>query len=223
MGSTRLPGKVLSLLGDHTALELLLLRLRRCRELDHVTIATSTDPVDDAIEAEARRLQVGVLRGPLEDVLTRFVQAARATRADAVVRITADCPLTDPDVVDEVVRCWRETRADYVTNILEPRSYPDGFDVEVITVETLNRLSQTVASSDDREHVTLFIRRHPEMFRIAELRLEPELGHIRATLDTPEDLETLRRVIASNGPRVSLRRVVRSLGHDDELIVTRVR
>jgi spore coat polysaccharide biosynthesis protein SpsF len=222
MSSTRLPGKVLARLGDHTALELLLLRLRRCRELDHITIATSVDPFDDAIEVETRRLHVPVLRGPLDDVLGRFVQAARATHADAVVRITADCPLTDPDVVDQVVRCWRETRADYVANVLYPRSYPDGFDVEVITVETLNRLNQTATSPDDREHVTLFIRRHPETFRIAELRLEPELGHLRATLDTSQDLENLRQVIASNGPQVSLRRVVRSLGHDDRLVVTRL-
>jgi spore coat polysaccharide biosynthesis protein SpsF len=212
MSSTRLPGKVLTRLGEWTTLELLLHRLRRAAQLDEIVVATSTDASDDPIAREADRLTVRVVRGSLTDVLTRYARASDAVDADAVVRITADCPLIDPDIVDEVVALWRDTGADYVSNILEPRSYPDGLDVEVISAEALRRIEQLATDAEDREHVTTYIRRHPEQFEVGEIRLEPSYGDVRITLDTPADLKSLTRLIAEVGPDATMGRVLEALG-----------
>lgn len=221
MSSTRLPGKTLAQLGEHSALELLLIRLRGAREVDEVVVATSKDASDDPIELAARTRGVRTIRGPLADVLARFVQAADSSGADAVVRITADCPLTDPQVVDEVVRCWRATGVDYATNTLEPRSYPDGFDVEVLSLAGLHRAHELAKSAGDREHVTSYLRRHPDVFATAELRLDPELGSVRVTLDTSEDLQLLRQLVLDVGPHGSMRSVLNALGYDTSLVTSR--
>jgi spore coat polysaccharide biosynthesis protein SpsF (cytidylyltransferase family) len=139
MSSTRLPGKVLADVGGCTVLELVLRRLSRARRLDAIVVATSTDRSDDPVLEEAQRLGFEVVRGSSHDVLGRYVDACNQTRAEGVVRITADCPLIDPDVTDQVVRRWHDERVDYASNIAEPRSYPDGLDVEAITSSTLRR------------------------------------------------------------------------------------
>jgi spore coat polysaccharide biosynthesis protein SpsF (cytidylyltransferase family) len=212
MSSRRLPGKVLARLGEQTVLELLLRRLARARELDEIVVATSTEPSDDPVEREAERLSVRVVRGSLTDVLGRYLEAAAATGADAIVRITADCPLMDPDVVDLVVREWRDSGADYATNTLEPRSYPDGLDVEVVTAAALRRAGALAGDPFDREHVTPYIRHHPETFSIKGVHLDPPLGEVRMTLDTPADLEALRRLLDEVGPDATMDDVLKALG-----------
>lgn len=212
ISSTRLPGKVLAPLGDHTVLELLLRRLARSRELDEIVVATSTDPSDDPVEREAERLSVRVLRGSLTDVLGRYLMASAEVNADAIVRITADCPLTDPAVVDDVVALWRDSGADYVTNTLEPRSYPDGLDVEVISAPALRRAGELAHTAGDREHVTPYIRRHPETFPTLGVHVDPPHGDVRVTLDTPEDLEVLTRLIDQVGADASMGDVLKALG-----------
>ncbi len=212
MSSRRLPGKVLARLGEHTVLELVLRRLGRAREVDGILVATSSDPSDDPIESEAQRLSVPVLRGSLTDVLGRYVQASSSVNADAIVRITADCPLTDPAVVDRVVRAWRDGDADYVTNTLEPRSYPDGLDVEVISADALRRAGELAHAAEDREHVTPYIRGHPEDFRVLGVHLDPPHGDVRITLDTRNDLELLVRLIGVVGPDAAMEDVLEALG-----------
>lgn len=219
MSSTRLPGKVLATLGDQTALELLVNRLANARELGEIVVATSTDPSDDRIAGEAERLGVRVLRGSLSDVLARYVQACDSLGADAIVRITGDCPLIDADVVDQVVRRWRTTGVDYASNTLEPRSYPDGLDVEVISAAALGRLDQLAADAADREHVTSYIHRHPELFSVAGLRLDPSLGSVRVTLDTAEDLRSLTQLVRDVGPDASMNRMLEALGFERPLAV----
>jgi spore coat polysaccharide biosynthesis protein SpsF len=214
MTSTRLPGKVLAPIGEWTALGLLLHRLRFAREVDDIVIATSDEPSDDAVEREAARCSVPVVRGPLQDVLRRYLIASDAVGGDAVVRITADCPFSDPDVIDGVVACWRATEADYVANILAPRTYPDGFDVEVLSTTTLHRLGELASTPADREHVTTYIRSHRNRFTVAELRLEPSFGGIRVTLDTAADLRLMQQLIADVGPDASMAQVLEALGHD---------
>jgi spore coat polysaccharide biosynthesis protein SpsF len=221
MSSTRLPGKVLMRLGEHTVLELLMRRIARARELDAIVLATSTEASDDVIEQEGRRLAVPVIRGPLENVLARYEMACDAFQADAVVRITGDCPLSDPEVIDQVVRHWRELDTDYVTNTLEPRTYPDGVDVEVISAAVLRQAAREAARDEDREHVTPFIRCRPERFRTGELRLHPSHNEIRITLDTAEDAELLGRVVAQLGPDPSLSEIVTWFGFDAGLSVQR--
>lgn len=208
MSSSRLPGKVLEDLGGATVLARVLGRLARCEELEEVVVATSDHPSDDAVSEAA---EVPVVRGPLDDVLERYRQAVAAHPCDAVVRITADCPLIDPAVVDEVVRRWREGDEAYVANIIEPRTFPKGMDTEVISRAALVEAAAEATDAYDREHVTPFIRDRPDRFPQAAVTRSPPLGDVRITLDTKEDLRTLRRLVAQVGPDAGLDQLVEAL------------
>ena len=201
MSSTRLPGKVLADLGGRPVLEWVVSRLRDSRELAGVVVATSDDPSDDPV-AEAAPARV--VRGPLDDVLGRYAIAARELGFEGLVRITADCPLIDPAVVNEVVAEWRASEADYVANVIEPRSFPVGMDTEVVSARALLAADAEATDPYDREHVTPFVRSRPERFTQTAVRLDPPRADVRLTLDTPEDLEHLRAVVATTGPRASL-------------------
>jgi spore coat polysaccharide biosynthesis protein SpsF len=194
MTSTRLPGKVLMEIAGRPALELQLERLGAARQLDEVAIATSSDASDDPVAELAGKLGVRVVRGPLHDVLARYEQAAEDLAPDAVVRVTGDCPLIDPAVVDLVVERWRTTSAAYATNREEPRTYPVGMDTEVVARDVLATAAREATDPYDREHVTPFVITRPERFPAESLVLAPPLGHLRLTLDTPADLEQLRAV-----------------------------
>lgn len=198
MGSTRLPGKVLADLGGRPMLEFLLHRLRGVEHVD-VVVATSDLPRDDAVAAVATAAGVGVVRGPEADVLARFGLALDRHPAAHVVRITGDCPLTDPEVVRSVVDLHLEREADYTCNVL-PRTYPKGMDVEVIAAHALRTALAEAVDPPEREHVTPFLYRHPERFRLANLRSGADLGDERWTVDTPEDLEAVREIVTRLGP-----------------------
>lgn len=212
MTSTRFPGKVLASLAGRPALHLLLERLVRASELDGVVVATSTDPTDDAVAVAAEAAGVDVLRGPLDDVLERYRIAGETIGCDAIVRITADCPLIDPRTVDLVVRRWREGTEDYVANCFEPRTYPPGFDTEVVSRQALVTAAAEATDPEDREHVTPFIRGRPERFTQAKVELNPPAGRIRLVLDTPEDLEYLRSLVAEVGPDASGDEILEAAG-----------
>jgi len=199
MTSTRLPGKVLAELAGVPALHLQLGRLAECRELAGVVVATSTDPSDDAVVAAAAAVSIRVVRGPLDDVLGRYAIAARELGAKGLVRLTADCPVIAPEVVDEVVRRWREGDERYVANVIEPRTYPVGMDTEVMDADALLAADAEATEAYDREHVTPWVRANPERFPQAAVRLDPPAADVRLTLDTPEDLEALRRVVELAG------------------------
>jgi spore coat polysaccharide biosynthesis protein SpsF len=211
MTSTRLPGKVLADLEGEPALHILLKRLRRARELQGVVVATSTDPTDDPVAAAARQVGVTAFRGPLEDVLARYALVARALEPAAVVRITADCPLIDPDVVDRVVGRWRHGDESYVANVIPPRSFPVGMDTEVIDTPALLAADEEADRSYDREHVTPFVRDRPDRFPQAAVRLQPPRDAARLTLDTADDLDRLRRLVAAAGPDASMEELLAAL------------
>lgn len=198
MGSTRLPGKVLEDLGGMPVLEWVLRGCRAARTVDEVVVATSTDPGDDAVEEAARRLGVPVVRGSEEDVLSRFLLALDEHPADAVVRVTADCPFVDPDLVDALVGVWRGVEGlDYVSTVLV-RTLPHGLDVELVTAEALRRVG-AVATGHHRVHVTSGVYTAPEDFSVMGVCFTPDASDIRVTLDTPEDLRMLRAVVAERG------------------------
>jgi spore coat polysaccharide biosynthesis protein SpsF len=197
MSSTRLPGKSLADIGGEPSLVLLLRRLGRAAEVGRVVVATSTGVDDDPVAEAAEVAGAGVHRGPLEDVLGRFAGAARGHKGP-VVRITADCPLVDPGLVDAVVRLL--PGADYACNV-EPRGFPKGLDVEVLTAEALARLDAEATDPSDREHVTLLARRSPDRYRRANLAGSEELAGLRWTVDHPEDLEFVRLVVERLGER----------------------
>jgi spore coat polysaccharide biosynthesis protein SpsF (cytidylyltransferase family) len=212
MSSTRLPGKVLAELDGRPALHLLLSRLSRARELDDIAVATSDDPSDDALVAALEEADVSVLRGPKEDVLERYRLAADRLECDAIARITGDCPLIDPVVVDLVVGRWRHGREDYVANCIEPRTFPDGMDTEVVSRSALEEAAAEATDPLDREHVTPFIRSRPDRFPQAAVEMRPAYGDVRITLDTPEDLKLLDEVVARAGPDADLNRILALLG-----------
>jgi spore coat polysaccharide biosynthesis protein SpsF len=213
MSSSRFPGKVLASLGPGTSLELMARRLAGIEEAAPIVIATSVESDDDPIAAAAASLGLGVSRGPLADVLERYRLAAVELGCDAVVRLTADCPLVDPRVVDSVIRIWRDDeRLDYAWNTREPRTFPDGLDVEVVSRSALDQAAAETADPYDREHVTPFVRDRPDRFPQRALRLEPPARGVKLSLDTPEDLATIRSFIGQVGPNPDLGAVLAACG-----------
>ena len=191
--STRLPGKVLKPLLGKPMLARQIERLKRARTLDELVVATSTDPSDDALEALSDAEGVACYRGSLDDVLDRFYRAALMRSPSHVVRLTGDCPLSDPVVVDRTVRFYEEGGFDYASNALEP-TFPDGLDVEIFRFSALEEAWREARLPAFREHVTLFIYRHPERFRTGSYRNATNLAHLRWTVDEPSDYEFVKRV-----------------------------
>ncbi len=199
MGSTRLPGKVLMEVGGRPLLETLVHRLAGARTVAEIAVATTRAPSDDAIAECAGRLGASVVRGDERDVLARYLDAISATRADVVVRITADCPLVDPAIVDAVVEALLSANADYASNI-DPPTFPDGLDVEAMTVDALRR-SVPFASAADREHVTAALRREGG-FRRVVVRAQSDESARRWTVDEAVDLEVVRGIFGGFAPRI---------------------
>lgn len=203
MGSTRLPGKVLRRLGGTSVLGRVVRAVRESAGVDELVVATTTEPLDDAVVEECRQLAVEVYRGSVDDVLARFLGALAGRRADAVARFTADCPLLDPAVVMQVIRAFRTlSDVDYVSTSIAPR-LPLGTNVEVVRVDALRRADALIRSDPSlafhRTHVTSFVWAHPELFRVVGLTLPPDRSSLRVTLDTPEDWQLVSAVIEEFG------------------------
>lgn len=193
MSSTRLPGKVLKpILGEPMLLRQLE-RLRRSHHLDLLVVATSTSTEDDPIAQVCQARGIDCFRGSLDDVLDRFYQAVRIFPGDTVVRLTADCPLTDPEVIDAVIDFYQAGDYDYVSNVLEP-TFPDGLDVEVFGRACLEAAWREAKVSSDREHVTPFIYHHPDRFRVGSYRGTSDLSAWRWTVDEPADFQLVNAV-----------------------------
>lgn len=168
-------------------------RTRRARAIARVVVATSDHASDDALASLCADMQVDCFRGSLNDVLDRYYRAAERYRANVVVRLTGDCPLIDPDVIDDAVHVYQQGQADYASNTLAP-TYPDGLDVEVFSTKALECAWREATLPSEREHVTPFIYKHSERFRLAELRGDRDLSALRWTVDTPADYEFVSRV-----------------------------
>jgi spore coat polysaccharide biosynthesis protein SpsF len=204
MGSSRLPGKVLEVVEGQTVLGHTVRRAQRIDGVDRVVVATTTAPSDDAVIAECERLGVRWGRGSEDDVLARYVAAARASEAELIVRITSDCPLLDPRVSADVVRALagalaRGEAVDYASNTLA-RRYPRGLDTEVFTIEALERAHRTARTAREREHVTLTMYEHPADFRLVSVAPGRDASAHRWTVDTAEDLHLVREVMARLTP-----------------------
>lgn len=214
MGSTRLPGKVLMDVAGRPALAYMLDRVRRAATLDAVWVATTDDARDDAIAEAAEAEGVPLFRGSEHDVLGRYAGAAEAAAAGTVVRLTADCPLIDPAVIDAVVGGLAASAADLATNApATGRTYPDGMDVEAMTRATLDTAAAAAVDPLDREHVTRFLRTGG--FRVHEVHLDRDLGDVRITVDTIEDLALVRRLAVTLGEAdFTLEDVLRALERD---------
>lgn len=195
MASTRLPGKILKTLGQHTVLEEVLRRCAAVRQADGVVCAIPDQPQDDAIIPVAERAGAVVTRGSQSDVLQRYANAARAVDAEIVLRVTSDCPLIDPDLCGQVIDRLVADGADYACNNM-PRSFPHGLDCEAMTAKALYRAEREASAADEREHVTPWLRRHPRMRRVTVEGPGGEAAEQRWTLDYPEDYDFFVRLFA---------------------------
>lgn len=199
MGSTRLPNKVMKPIGGTPMIELLLSRLARAREVDQIVLATSIDPRNQPLADHVRALGFECVTGSENDVMARYIQAARTCEADVIVRVTGDCPLVDPEVVDEAIRTFRSRAVDYFSNIVPP-SYPDGLDTEVFTLSALERAASETSSDYDREHVTPYLRESGR-FKTASMTCEQNLASLRWTVDDPADLVVIEAVFRHFAPQ----------------------
>ncbi len=193
MSSSRLPGKVLQDIAGRPMLGRVVHRAKQAKALDLVAVVTSTRADDEAIETWCKENNISCVRGSLEDVLDRYYQAASLLQADHVVRLTADCPLLDPDVIDKVIQTFHQGDFDYVSNALEC-TYPDGLDTEIFRFKALERAWREARLKSEREHVTPYIFKHPELFRLGTVTHAEDLSGFRWTVDTARDLEFVRAV-----------------------------
>lgn len=203
LGSSRLPGKVLHDLCGETMLARVIARLQAARSLDDVIVATTNAEGDEAIAREASRCGAGVFRGSEHDVLARYLGAAAAARADIVVRVTSDCPLLDPLVVDDVVGALGPAAGepvDYASNTIA-RTFPRGLDVEALHRDTLERIGRLGRSAAAREHVTAYVMEAPDRFAVRQVRAagDRDDSDLRWTVDTPDDLALARAIYARFG------------------------
>jgi spore coat polysaccharide biosynthesis protein SpsF len=189
MTSTRLPGKVLKQCMDRPMMELMIERVRRSETVNEILIATTINRTDDPLEELAKKLNVGIHRGSENDVVERVVDAHRNAGSEIVVQLTGDCPLIDPEVIDNLVRFYRMNRFDYVSNAVV-RSYPIGLDTQVSSFQVLEKSLELAQSESDHEHLYATIYKRPEQFKLYHFVAPHELmwPELRLTLDTREDL-----------------------------------
>lgn len=222
MTSSRLPGKVLLPASGIPMLQHLVNRLRAVPSIDGIVLATTTNETDDSLEAFAGQMGINCFRGSEEDVMSRVIGAAASVNADLVVEITGDCPIIDPQLIEQTIRMYHANPADYVSNA-HIRSYPDGMDTQVFLLETLKHSASMTEDQLDHEHVTLHIRNHPELFSHVHVVAPPELHwpELGLTLDEPADYELLKRIIEhfeNTNPLFSCLDVIRLLREKPEWV-----
>jgi len=196
MGSTRLPGKVLKVVEGKPLLEHIIDRLKFSNNIDKIVVATTALKEDDAVEELCKNLGAECFRGSAEDVLDRYYRAAIKYRADVIIRITADCPVIDPIIVDKIIDSYKRGAGeyDYFSNIYPTRTYPQGLDVEIFSFKALEEAWENAVNASDREHVTPYIYMHPEKFRICNYKDKRNFSRYRWTVDTSEDLRLIKEI-----------------------------
>lgn len=219
MSSTRLPGKVLLPLSGAPMIERQIERIRRSEKISEILVATSTGEDDRAIVAHCTRIGVGSFRGHLTDVLDRYAEAARTRRPVNVIRLTGDCPLVDPGVIDDVVAYFESGNFDYASNTLEP-TFPDGLDTEVFTYAGLEKCWREARLPSEREHVTPYFYTHPELFRLGSYKSTVNRSNLRWTVDEPADYDLVQKIYSgcyAANPGFSMAEILRFLEKNPEL------
>jgi len=195
MTSTRLPGKVMKIVCGKPLLEHLINRLKRVKCADQIVIATTVNETEDIIVELCKKLDISYYRGSEEDVLGRYYEAAVEYGGDVIIRITSDCPVIDPEVVDYLISFFTNNigKYDYVSNTLE-RSYPKGMGAEIVSFKALKEAHFNAYDPFDREHVTPFIKKRPQQFRLYNILYKADMSRYRWTVDTPADLELITKI-----------------------------
>ena len=194
MTSTRLPGKIMKEVLGRPLLSYLLERVQCCEGIEDIIIATTLNPEDDSIVTFGNKKGVKVFRGSENNVLERFHEAATRFDAKHIMRLTADCPLIDPEFLDMLMEFYFSENFDYVSNSIDP-TLPDGLDAEIFTFEVLSYAHKQAFLLSELEHVTQYILNHPEIFKIGSWTYQEDLSMLRWTVDEPEDFEFVRQVI----------------------------
>lgn len=197
--SSRLPGKVLKNILGKPMLQHQIERIQRCKNISKIIVATSTQLEDDKIENLCQQLNISCFRGDLNDVLDRFYQVNKLEQAKHIVRLTADCPLLDPVIIDKVITTHLNQNSDYTSNC-SPATFPDGLDVEIFTHKALNQSWQEAQKPSEREHVTQYMRNHPELFSLNNVSNDIDYSHLRWTVDESEDFELITEIFKSLYP-----------------------
>ncbi|MDD5031513.1 MAG: glycosyltransferase family protein [Patescibacteria group bacterium] len=205
-GSNRLPGKVLLPLGGKTVIEQVISRVGQAKKIDHrqggtgkIILATTTKEEDDALEKICPKAGVDCFRGSEDDVLDRYYQAAKKFKAENIIRITGDCPLIDPEIIDKVVDLYEKSGVDYATNVIPP-TFPDGLDTEIFSFAALEKAWRETNLASQREHVTIYLWQNPEIFKQIHLKNDINLSKRRWVLDNPEDYEFMKLVYSKLYP-----------------------
>jgi len=219
MSSTRLPGKVLMEIMGKPMLELHIERIQRSTEISRLVVATSIGEEDNPIETLCRKIGVSCFRGSLDDVLDRFFQAAKFYQPKHVVRLTGDCPLADPAIIDRVIKLHLKHGYDYTSNTLPP-TWPDGMDVEIFRFSCLKEAAKEAKLPSEREHVTPFIQNRPQQYALGNLSNKKDLSGHRLTVDEIFDFDKVKRIYAALHPQksdFSLREILSLIESDPEL------
>tara|TARA_B110000014_G_C20112764_1_gene586644 strand:+ start:1549 stop:2313 length:765 start_codon:yes stop_codon:yes gene_type:complete len=195
MGSNRLPGKVMELLDEkNPSLYYTVSQIRNVKKLDKIIVATTNTKEDDIIFDFTKKMNIECFRGNEDDVLDRYYQCAKEYDLDIIIRITADCPLIDPQIVNKALNEFEIGKIDYIQN-LDPRTFPDGMDIEIFTFNILKEAWKNADLSSEREHVTPYFRNNEKKFNIKNFSHDKDLSHYRWTLDYHEDLELIKIIV----------------------------
>ena len=196
MSSRRLPGKVLLILNGKPMIYWQIKRILRAKSITKLVVAISEHPSDDILANYLDEIAQEYIRGPLDNVLERFIQANKLYNPQSIVRITGDCPFVMPEIIDSVVSLFNETKFDYVSNVVD-LTFPDGLDVEVFKANVLEKLTNYPLSSVEKEHVTLGILNRKDDFIIGNYSNSKNLSHYRWTVDTAEDFNFVSKIFAN--------------------------
>ena len=205
MASTRLPGKVLKTINGKSLLKYQLERLKRVSSADQVVVATTTNKTDDPIVELCQHLRVSYYRGSEEDVLARYNEAAEINEAKVIVRVTSDCPLIDPTIIDKLIQTYHQKFPQYVyvSNVVK-RTYPRGMDTEVFSFQALKQAHEEAIALTDREHVTSFIVGHAQRNSLRTVLYKSDQSQYRWTVDTADDFKLIYKIIATLYPKKPL-------------------
>jgi len=219
MDSTRLPGKILSLLdGTNTSLSYTINQLRECKSLDKIVIATTTNAEDDIIENFTKKNKIDVFRGDSDDVLSRYYHCAKHYSLSSILRVTGDCPLIDPTIVEKGISIFLKNTYDYVTNTF-PRTFPDGNEIEIFSFSALELAYKNAILPSEREHVTPYFRNNKEKFKIHNFSHDENISHLRWTLDYDVDLKLIKILIAKIHTRpIHMTNILEILKNEPDLI-----
>lgn len=222
MGASRLPGKPLLEVMNRPLLSYLIERLKRAKTVSSILIATTEKPQDEPIYALAKKEGVEAVRGSEEDVLSRYLLAAGKKPCDVIVRITADCPLIDPAIIDKAVSLFlKDSALDYLSNA-QKRTFPRGMDVEVFSKKALKKAESMATSPSDREHVTPAIWKNPDLFKLGSFHYREDVSNLRLTVDTKEDFQLIQALLEGLYPlkkEFSLEDILEYLKKHQDLIL----